>query len=183
MTGPRSLIRALFALLALILAATPAAARPLTGDERTGLTQTVDSFIAANKTGAADRIIATLPPRMIQAMAQASNVTSEAFRAALVQQTTQTMAGVKVQTFTMDLTKARFLELPNGTPYVLIPTDIAMSAGGPTVSEKSDTLALIDEGKWYLLSVKQPNQVQIFTQLYPDFAGANLGKAEMKVTP
>jgi hypothetical protein len=46
-----------------------------------------------------------------------------------------------------------------------------MAVAGKRVRIGSHTLALLDEGKWYLLQVNHGPRVQILREVYPEFAG------------
>jgi hypothetical protein len=45
---------------------------------------------------------------------------------------------------------------------------------------KSETLALLDEGQWYLVRVNDLQQVAILRQVYPEFAAVEFSGGTME---
>lgn len=81
----------------------------------------------------------------------------------------------------MDVSKVEYKELPNGEPYALIPTEVVMDAGGADkILAKSQTLALLDGGAWYLLRVNEDQQVTVMRQVYPEFAEVEFPAGSME---
>lgn len=159
------------ALLAVALTAGVAAARPLTDDETKALDRTVLAFDAAMKAADFEGIGRTVPPRVLEHIAGQAGIGVENLRKAMMQQMSAVMKDVTIASFSMDMAKARHRELTDGTPYVLVPTQTVIDAGamGKT-AVRSDTLALMDGGAWYLLRVSDAAQVAILRQVYPGFA-------------
>ena len=74
----------------------------------------------------------------------------------MIEQMTKALAEVKIEAFSMDLANAEYRELQTGEPYALIPTETVMDAAdNGQFKATSQTLALIDEGEWYLLRVNE----------------------------
>jgi hypothetical protein len=165
--------------LLLALVASAAWARLLTDQEKAALAATVSSFNAAMREGYHARVAQTVPPKVLAAIARRGNTTPEAVTAAMVK-SMQNLQG-NIESFGMDLGTAVHRELASGTPYLLIPTQTTMAVAGKRVQVTSHTLALLDEGKWYLLQVNNAPRVQILREVYPEFAGVKLpsGSAEM----
>jgi hypothetical protein len=156
----------------LILAfAIPAAARGLTDTETSSLSAVVESFDAAMRRNDYETVLLTVPPKIMQHIAKSAGTDVDALRLSAVKQMKAALANVKLLSFDLDLSKAENHELPNGEPYVLIPTETVMDTGekGKFVAH-SQTLAMLDDGKWYLLRVDESTQVEIMRQVYPDFA-------------
>jgi hypothetical protein len=176
-----SLLRsaALAVLLALSLLA-PAAARDVSEPERAALAETVASFDAAMRAKDMKRVMGTIPPRMLEAMAAQFSVTVDELIAAATQQMEQALANVLLVSFSMDLATATYAELGDGTPYVLIPTETVMEIPGTgKIKAVSDTLGLIEEGTWYLLRI-DPSQLPLLHQVYPGFADVELSPGTME---
>jgi len=176
----RSPLAAVLALgLALALVASAAWARPLTGQEKAALAATVSSFDAAMREGNHARAAQTVPPKVLAAIARRAKMTPEAVVAAMVK-SMHTLQG-NIESFGIDLGTAIHKELAGGTPYLLIPTQTTMAVAGTRVQVRSHTLALLDEGRWYLLRVNNAPQVQILREVYPEFAGVEFprGSTEM----
>jgi hypothetical protein len=166
---PKQLVVA--AVLALSLGVSSvAAARDVTDAERTALTDTVASFDTAMRTNDMERVIGTIPPKVLQTIADTAGVSIDDLKAAVAAQSAEAMQSVTLDSFSMDMEKAEYKELPDGSPYALIPTETVMSVGDNKMKATSETLAILDEGTWYLLRVDDQQQVSILKQVYPGFA-------------
>lgn len=165
------------------LAAQPASSRELTGSERAELALTVERFDAAVRANRADEIVGVLPPRILSHLASRSGVDVQVFRKAIVEKTSDVMKAAIVRSFAMKLASARYRNLADGTPYVLIPTELRMEVAGRNIQTASDTLAVKDNGNWYLLDLSEMSRVLVFTQVYPEFADAEFGGKTMKAAP
>jgi hypothetical protein len=158
----------------------PAAAREVTEAERAALAQTIAGFDAAMRASDMERIMGTIPPKMLNAMAAQFEVTVEELTIAAAQQMQQAMANVLLVSFGMDLEAATFAELADGMPYVLIPTETVMEIPGTgKIRAVSDTLGIIEEGAWYLLRV-DASQLPLLHQVYPGFADVELSPGTME---
>lgn len=171
---------ALAGLLAVLLAAAPlaiapASARDLTSVERVSLARAVARFDAAMRAKNIPGIIDVVPPRVTAHIAARAGIDQRRLRSATIQQTREVLKAAVIRGFAMDVTRAYYGATPNGTPYALIPTSTTLRVGGQDVTKASNTLAMQDGGRWYLLDLNQPSRVAIFTQVYPEFAGVPLG--------
>jgi len=177
----RTFLKAFLALPLLAAAIVVAHARQLTGDEKQALEQSVASFDAAMKSEDYTVIANTIPPRVLDFIAKQAGMEVDALREVVVQQMKAALATVKLESFSMDFAALEEKELANGDPYVLIPTETVISseATGKMVA-KSDTLALLDQGKWYLLRVSEAQQVAILRQVYPEFAAVQFSAGTME---
>jgi hypothetical protein len=171
----------LVAAFALLLALGAPAARPLSDDESSSLAATVAAFDAAMRNSDYATVVKTIPPRIMEHIAKQAGVEVDALREIVMAQMKATLAEVKLLSFGMDLAKAQRRELTGGEPYVLIPTETVMDAGtGGKFKAKSDTLALLDAGTWYLLRVNEAEQVTIMRQVYPEFADIEFSAGTME---
>jgi len=160
-----------------------AQAREITAAERVDLNKAVEVFAAAMRAGDMQAIIDAIPPRILPSVAKSHGIDPAALRLQMIEQFSQAMKAVKIVSFKFDLSSAKFRELPGGAPYALIPTETVVDAGQGKVQVSSDTLALLEDGHWYLARVEQPGQVQMLTQAYPEFASVTFGGATTKVVP
>jgi hypothetical protein len=179
----RSALAAVLA-LALVLVASAAWARPLSNQEKAALASTVQSFDTAMREGNYTRVTQTVPPKVIAAIARRAGAAPDQVVAAMIKQMEQTLQGgdVKIESFGMNLGAAIYTELPSGTPYVLLPTETVIAvAGRGRVRERSHTLALLDEGKWFLLRVSDDGQVQILREVYPEFTSVDLPRGSTEI--
>ncbi len=170
------LARAGYAALSLLIAAaltagSPARAREFDDKEKAALATTVADFNAAMVDARYDRIVKTIPPRVLAAMAEKAGTTSEKLVPDMISLMQALLEKVKIESFSMDLAKADYKEAKSGTPYVLIPTETVMSLGGKgRIKETSSTLGIIEDGRWYLLRVADPGQLAIMRDVYPELS-------------
>ncbi len=180
----RSTLAAVLALV-LVLAASAAWARPLSDQEKAALAATVASFDAAMRNGDYARVAQTVPPKFIAAIARrAGGAPPDQIVAAMIKSMQQTLeqGDVKIESFAMDLGAAIYKEHASGTPYVLIPTQTTMAVGGQgRVRERSHTLAVLDEGQWFLLRVSDAGQLQILREVYPEFTSVELPRGSTEI--
>ena len=163
--------RSAIAVLALVLLPCAASARPLDDQERAALAATVASFGAAMREDNFARVTETVPPKVIGAIARRAGTTPDRIVALMIKAMQTLQRGdTKIVSFGMDLASADHKELASGGPYVLIPTETIVAAGGQRFRERSHTLALLDEGKWFLLRISNARQIEILREVYPEFA-------------
>jgi hypothetical protein len=145
-------------------------ARGLTEAERKTLDETVKSFVAARIANDADQVVEVMSPRFIAYVAQMSGLWKDEVRRQLATQL-KNASDAKIEALTMDLSKADYNELPDGTPYVLVPTETVIRVpDGRHATGRSHTLALIDEG-WRLFSLESPDSPALVQRVFPEFAG------------
>ena len=168
--------RAAMAVLSLFLAValmpgSAVRAREFDGKEKAELATTVADFNAAMVEARYDRIVKTIPPRVLAAMAEKAGTTSEKLVPDMISLMQALLEKVKIESFSMDLAKADYKEAKSGMPYVLIPTETVMSIGGKDrIKETSSTLGIIEDGQWYLLRVADPGQLAIMRDVYPELS-------------
>ena len=158
----------------------PVAAREVTEDEKAALGEAIAGFDAAMRANDMVRIMGTIPPRMLDAMAAQFSLTVEDLRAAMAQQMQEAMQNVLLVSFGMDFAGTTYAELADGMPYALIPTETVMEVPGTgKIKAVSETLGLIDEGSWYLLRV-EASQLPLLIQVYPGFADVQFSPGTME---
>jgi hypothetical protein len=161
------------ALLALLVAGlVPATARPLSEAETAALSGTVAEFNAAIGSGDYEAIIEVIPPPMLDHIAKQAGVPVDQLLVGLKGQMQEIFATVELVSFGIDVDSAEERELPDGSPFVLIPTTTVMEAEGlGRMKVDSYTLGLLDGEDWYLLRVSDLAMVGVLRQVYPAFAG------------
>ena len=162
--------------------AVPASARSLEAKETVALNDTVDDFNAAMSEQNFERVVRTIPPKVIGSLAGKAKVTPDQIRELVINLMKTALATVKIESFGMNLKAAEFKELASGAPYALIPTITVMDLGDKgRFQQKSHTLGLLDEGKWYLVRVSEVAQLMILREVYPEFAGVEFPQGSMEV--
>jgi sarcosine oxidase gamma subunit len=93
------------------------------------------------------------------------------------------LAAVTLEDFGMDMKALKEAELANGDPYALIPTETVMTSEATgTMRVQSETLALLDEGQWYLVRVNDLQQVAILRQVYPEFSAVEFSGGRVEAS-
>lgn len=172
------------AVLAIALVAAPASpvlARQFTSVEKQSLADAIEKFDAAMKAGDFNAVVeASISPKLMAAMAATSKVSADQLKALVVQQMTQAMQTVKIDSYGMDVATADYEQAADGTPYALVPSDVVMEIGDKKMKSSSSTLAITDDGHWYLLNVGQKDQAAMLKSVYPSFAAITFPEAKME---
>lgn len=177
----RAVIGSVSLLFAAAMTADACLASSLEETEKAALAATVADFNAAMIEPRYERLVDTIPPRMLAWIAKQGGATVEQIRPAMVELMKTLLASVKIESFSMALDRAEHRELPSGTPYALIPTTTVLDLGDKgRFEEKSYTVALLDEGKWYLVRVGDAQQLVIMREVYPEFTGIEIPRGSME---
>lgn len=172
---------AILALSILAALTAPAVARQFNDDEKADLADAVEKFDASMKANDFDAVVdASISPKLMTAMATTYKVPADQLRTLVVQQMTQAMQTVKIDSYGMDVSRADYEEAKDGTPFALVPSEVVMEVGGKKVKSSGSTLAIIDDGKWYLLNVGQKEQVAMLKTVYISFADVTFPEAKME---
>lgn len=170
------------ALLPLALLAAPALAQDVTDEDRAAIEARIAQFDDAMGQGDMAALFGYMPPKLMAYIAEQAGVPVEGLEDAVRAQLDAAMATVTVDEFGMDLDAATFQETPEGgRTYGLIPTTTTMTVDGAgTMRAESQTVALEDEGEWYLVRVDDPTQVAIIKAVYPEFADVEFQPGTME---
>ncbi|MGL4238913.1 hypothetical protein [Tabrizicola sp.] len=163
------------ALLALLIATGPLAAmaEELPVEVREALTDRVDAFTELMLTGRVADGMDFLPEEFVAGKALQVGMPLEEFESAMRAQMAVAEVGLKVESFTMDMDRASYETTPDGSrPYVMIPTEFVMTIEGAGTNKLvGNTLAIENEGVWYLISTDEPNEGKFISSIYPEFEG------------
>lgn len=159
-------------LLALTL---PAQARDLSGAEKKALEELVGRYEAAVVEKDYWALGAAVPPLVLKRYVDARGdpeLKRDLWVGLFVSDSKQIdrQMGNVTEGFTLGLSKAEFKQTPDGTPYVLLPsTSTVKLRSGDRLKIFAPYLALLDEGKWYLLNVGFGGLMGSVKGLYPSF--------------
>jgi hypothetical protein len=173
---------AIVPVLAFVLVASAAWARPPSDQERASLATTVEGFAAATRAGDYARVAQIVPPKVVSAFARRAGVTPEEVIAVMTKAMEQMFQGgnIKIESFRMDLASADHKELADGAPYVLIPTHTSVALDGRRFQEQSHTLAILDGGRWYLLRINDAAQLQFLLEAHPEFTSVKFPSGSLE---
>ncbi len=166
------------AALALSLAlASAAVAAELTAEQRSSLETRIAGFEQGVLDSDMSVVIHGVPDAMLETIVKPYNMTIDEFVTATQAGYAQALKTIKIVSFEMDLSAAQIESTADGAPYALIPTDSVVDRGLGNILTKSDTLAFLEQGKWYLLRTEDPRMVDLFKKTYPAFADVDIKPA------
>lgn len=160
-----------------------AAARVFTDDEKAALQAQIEHFETALQQGDFSFVAGSIPPKVLDHIATKAGVDVATLKSAMQTQMQIALASVKFLDFDMDFDKATYKEAPDGTPYVLVPSRSLMETKGQKIEAKTSALALIDDGKWYLVRIDDAQQIDIVREVYPSLATVEFPTGTMEAVP
>lgn len=166
----------LFALAAtaLLLAAfaAPMTAETFGPEDRAAVQARIDHLDGMMRAGDLAGAIDVVPPRLLQAIADRAGLPKDQLRALMREQISGMLENITVVSFDMDLDAAPPLTTPDGSrTYLLVPMDLVLKVEGVgKMRARGHTLALEDEGQWYLIRVEDAPQIAFVRELWPEFA-------------
>jgi len=180
-------MRLLLACLFTALVALPAGARPLADTEEKTLSQAVDSYLRATAGGDAEKIVATIPPRVLNVFAGTAGIEAAKVQKALVDQTKGLLKTTKFTDFQsgkgpFDATDSPMADGTTVT-WLFVPTEFTTETKGKKTRLKQPLLALEEAGKWYFTRIDGPQQKQLVGFAYPFIDKATLPEASSTTLP
>jgi hypothetical protein len=163
----------------------PAFAAELTPEQQAGLDARVASFDSAMRYSDMSGILGVIPPAVLTQIATNYGVTTEDLIVSAQQQIDEALKSIGIESFGMDTSDVDATEIDNGAIYAMIPTETVMDLGqAGKVRVTSETLALLEDGTWYLMAVDDPSQIEVLRQAYPAFANVEFTAATSEdITP
>lgn len=157
--------------LALLAATLPAAARPVTDDDLAAVAASLRTLQAASKNGEVMTAVTMSPPKVLDGFAQSLSLSREELLAMIETLSTEVMDRIEVVSVESRLREAEASETPSGRPYLVIPNEVVMRHEGESYRAETFTLAMEDEGAWYLMPTANAERMELLRKVYPDFAG------------
>ncbi|MDO5605628.1 MAG: hypothetical protein Q4G25_10770 [Paracoccus sp. (in: a-proteobacteria)] len=145
----------------------------ITDQAKQSLSARVASFDRDINRGSIGNAVNYLPPRMLAQLSDDTGVPVEFLRAAggaMLDGMTREMT-VRSRT---DLSQALVGTTTTGRAYALIPGVAVITARGQTLTQQGNTLALTDDGQWYLIGLGDQDTLDDIRRAYPEFRGVNL---------
>lgn len=166
-------MRLIAALVALVLAALPAAARPLDRAEARGLERALAAYSDALQSGDAASLTASLPPRLMRFHAESVGLSEADLTNAMLQQTRAMMAQTSFGALRADPAGAEAADaiLQDGTQvtWAILPAAFEMEQAGQRSRVGQPVLALRDGRAWYLIRIDDSQKAALAT-VYPFLA-------------
>jgi len=167
-------IRTLLLCLAIVGAAIPRAAfaQDLSPEDRAAIAQVASDLEADVRASDFAGTLDVIPPPLLAATLEQFGVTADQLRATIDAQMEEALASVTFESFSMAIDDA----VPAVTPgvarrYMLIPTETVLAIKDVgRMRSRTQTLAMEDQGRWYLVRIDDRSQVDMLRAVYPDFA-------------
>lgn len=158
------------AIFALALCAAPALA--FDDSDASAVRSKVADFESAVRSQNYSVFFDTIPPKMLDFIAEQAQLPPAELKAAMGAQIQTAMSSVTIEQFEIDLDAMETGDTSSGRGYAIIPTTSTVSVPniGKTRSTNT-TLALEDDGAWYLVRMDNPQQIAVLRSVYPDFEG------------
>lgn len=159
----------------------PAVAQDVSQADRATLEARIAAFDAVVKAGRIGETVDFLPPRLLQSLMAQAGLPEAEFRLAMAAQMAEVFKVVKIVSFGMDMTAAAVATTPDGRrSYMLIPTETVMELpDAGRLRSRSNTIALKDDGQWYVVRVDNEQQILRLRDVYPEFAGVDFPPGSM----
>lgn len=131
----------------------------------------LNEFEKVINSGQIATVLDFIPQKILNKILSDANVTRSQLNEQMDAMWEQTLQTVEVSGFELDKNANAIIFLSNGRPYKILPTSTKMTikANGSAIVSKSETLALIERGEWYIVRLDDPAQVKLFRDAYPDF--------------
>ena len=159
-----------------------AVAQELTPEQISALHTRISDFNRAMHSSDYNTIASVTPPKMIAFIAGQAGMDQKTLRDGMISQIKAAMEKVTLESYSMDLAAAEYKSLSDNSIFALIPTETIMDiAEMGRIQQRSDTLALLDEGQWYLVRIADTAQASILRQVYPQFADVEFSRGSMNM--
>ncbi|MFC7380118.1 hypothetical protein [Brevundimonas sp. GCM10030266] len=180
----RSLVLALVAALSIGLSGAPASAQSVTDAQKGQIQARIDELSALISQGDLVGAIDVVPPRLQDAISTRFGIPRDQIKSAMRQAMGAMLDQVQIDRYGMDLAAARTLTTPTGgRTYLLIPTFTEMTVQGAKYRSDTQTLAMADDGQWYLIRVEDAPQQAILRDVYPEFVGVDFPAGATRQLP
>lgn len=180
-------MRFLAALVLSLLLAAPLAARPLSEAEGVGLQKAVDSYRRVTVNKNAEKIVATIPPRVLNVFAGTAGIEASKVQETLIAQTAELLKTTEISDFVTapGPFEGNDATLQDGTEVVwaVVPTQFTAEGKASKTRNSQPLLAILEGGKWYFSRIDGPAQQQIVSFAYPFIAEAKLPAATSAPLP
>lgn len=156
----------LLIVMIIFLSSSFAHAKNTSGNDQETISVLCRDFVSAFDNADYTSIVQMMPPKIVEFIAKYSRVTTEEAISVLAAGIEATLTSGSMEQFEMDPARMTLDALEDGTPFALIPTQLIAIVNGQRVSSTTHTLAMQDNGRWHLVSLRQ---AAILRELYPAF--------------
>ncbi|MBL6426485.1 MULTISPECIES: hypothetical protein [Maritimibacter] len=159
---------------AAIATALPLSAVAFDTSDKAAVESAIASFDADFRGKNFEGVLNAMPPKMLNYMAQQIGIPAAELPATMARQMSVFMGDVTVERFNMNTNRMTTGTTSGGMDYAFIPTRTTVKGPEGRQTMNSYTLALQEEGKWYLIRIEQEQQLNIVKAVYPAFSNVRL---------
>jgi hypothetical protein len=126
-------------------------------------------------------VLKFMPPKVWNFIRDRAKTTDEQLLESISKVMTKTFETVTLIDFKMDVENSTTQELSDGSLIQFIPTQTKMELDDHRkLLSTSETLAILEDGKWYLMRVSEQRQQSILIKIYPAFANVKFPEDKME---
>jgi hypothetical protein len=115
-------------------------------------------------------VLKVMPPKIWNYVKEKSKATDVQITAAISAAMKKSQEKIKIVGFSLNVAEATSHVLSDGGSYMLVPTETRMKTNaGELYVVRTQTLALLEDQKWYLVRINDVQQRKILGAVYPAF--------------
>ena len=148
--------------------------------EMKALTKVLDKYEKDTMSGNFKGLVQS-PPKILESLAGQADMDAKDFLEKMAEMMSKAFESIEVLSFSMDKDSVKLQRTNTGRPYAVIPNAMKINVKGTGGMEmKTETLALKDDGVWYLMQVDSEEVVDMLKKAYPDLKDIKVAKTVMK---
>lgn len=167
--------------------ALPLHARPLSEVEAKSLDKAVAGYMRATMSKDAEKVVATIPPRILNVFAGTAGIEAKDVQKTLITQTKELMKTTAITEFVAapGPYEGNDATLADSTPVVwaVVPTQFVTATNGAKALNHQPLFAVLEADKWYFSRIDGPQQQQIVGFAYPFITTATLPPSSSQPQP
>lgn len=140
---------------------------------QTALQARVDSFNAAFLAGNYNVVTEVVPPRLVTLLAKRTAMSPTALKRLMLTSTQEVMSRATVHSSVMSVPD-NAIKTAGGMNYALLPTKTDITVMGTRAKQSTTTVALQDNGKWYLVRVETASHEADLKTAYPELKSVKM---------
>jgi hypothetical protein len=158
-----------------------AAAVEPSAQERIRLNDTLNGFDASMRKMDMRSVFKALPPKILEQLRAKAKLSEDQLLDAVDKQFKEILSKVEIVEFKLKNENATFHDLGSQLKYAMVPTVTTARVSGKLFVSESQTLAILEQGNWYLMRTNEPHILAVLVDVYPEFSGVNFLEAKSKV--
>ncbi|MEC7762416.1 MAG: hypothetical protein VX874_10960 [Pseudomonadota bacterium] len=154
--------------------ALPLSALAFDNSDKAGVQAAIQTFEANILSNNHEAVLGAMPPKMLTYIASQVGMDPSELAGSMAKQMEIFMGDVTIERMNMNTNRMTTGTTSGGMDYAFIPTRTTVKGPGGRQTLNSQTLALEEDGQWYLVRIEQEQQLNIVKAVYPAFANVRL---------